>query len=114
MTMEPASTRANWINSDSLDWLYIGISVMVGIRRKRGVRGDDPRLVHRRPRTDHRRRPALYRPGRLHLRGPRQCLGVDVLPDVRHLAASNGDGEDPVVLERLIRGFDLPRGGADH
>jgi hypothetical protein len=25
MTVEPALTRANWINSDSLDWSYIGI-----------------------------------------------------------------------------------------
>src|SRR6266571_4930521 len=30
MTVEPASTRANRINSDSLDWSYIGISVTVG------------------------------------------------------------------------------------
>src|ERR1700733_80945 len=30
MTVEPASTRANWINSDSLDWSYIGISFTVG------------------------------------------------------------------------------------
>src|ERR1700731_3732912 len=30
MTMEPASTRANRINSDSLDWSYIAISLMVG------------------------------------------------------------------------------------
>src|SRR5450631_2939159 len=30
MTMEPASTRANRINSDILDWSYIGISVTVG------------------------------------------------------------------------------------
>jgi len=50
----------------------------LGIRRERGVRGGDPRLVHRRPRTDHRRRPALRRPGRVHLRGPRQCLCVGI------------------------------------
>src|SRR5271155_391349 len=30
MTVEPASTRANRINSDSLDWSYIAISLMVG------------------------------------------------------------------------------------
>ena len=30
MTVEPASTRANRINSDSLDGSYIGISLMVG------------------------------------------------------------------------------------
>src|SRR5450755_115386 len=39
MTVEPASTRANRINSDSLDWSYIGISVAVwhstGARRAR-------------------------------------------------------------------------------
>src|SRR5450755_1521917 len=29
MTVEPASTRANRINSDSLDWSYIGISFTV-------------------------------------------------------------------------------------
>src|ERR1700704_6473787 len=30
MTVEPAFTRANRINSDSLDWSYIGISITVG------------------------------------------------------------------------------------
>src|ERR1700733_11852884 len=29
MTVVPASTRANRINSDSLDWSYIGISITV-------------------------------------------------------------------------------------
>jgi len=40
MTVEPASTRANRINSDSLDWSYIGISFTIGnstsARRARG------------------------------------------------------------------------------
>src|ERR1035438_4997541 len=100
MTVEPASTRANRINSDSLDWSYIGISFTVGhstsARRARG----DPRLIYRLPRPDGRR-------------GPRQCLRVDILPDLRHLAISNGDVEDPIVLERLIRGFDRSRRDAD-
>ena len=48
-----------------------------------------------------------------HLGGPRQCLRVDILPDVRQFAISNGNGEDPIVLERLIRGFDFPRRDAD-
>src|SRR5581483_7415339 len=39
MTVEPASTRANRSNSDSLDGAYIGISFTVGIRRARRVRG---------------------------------------------------------------------------
>ena len=43
------------------------------------------------------------------LGGPRQCLRVDILPDVRQFAISNGNVEDPMVLERLIRGFDFPR-----
>jgi hypothetical protein len=43
-----------------------------------------------------------------HLGGPRQCLRVDILPDVRQIAISNGNVEDPVVLKRLIRGFDSP------
>jgi hypothetical protein len=47
------------------------------------------------------------------VRGPRQCLGVDVLPDLGHLAVLNGDGEDPVVPERPICGFDFPRSDAD-
>ena len=50
---------------------------------------------------------------RVHLGGPRQCLRVDILPDVRQFAISNGNGEDPMVLERLIRGFDSPRSEAD-
>src|ERR1700720_2136435 len=50
---------------------------------------------------------------RVHLGGPRQCLRVDILPDVRQFAISNGNGEDPMVLKRLIRGFDSPRSEAD-
>ncbi len=45
--------------------------------------------------------------------GPRQCLRVDMLPDVRQFAISNGNGEDPIVLERFIRGFDSPRSEAN-
>ena len=49
------------------------------------------------------------------LGGPRQCLRVDILPDVRQFAISNDNGEDPMVLERLVRGFDSPRSEAhDH
>ena len=40
-------------------------------------------------------------------------MRVDILPDVRQFAISNGNGEDPMVLERLIRGFDSPRSEAD-
>src|ERR1700719_5196492 len=102
MTVEPASTRANRINSDSLDWSYIGISFTLGIRRARGLRGGDPRLIHRLPEPDGRRWPALRQPGRVHLRGPRQGLGVDVLPDVRQFAISNGDGEDPGTVRLQV------------
>ncbi len=42
-----------------------------------------------------------------------QRLCVDVLLDSHQLAVSNGDVEDPLVLERLIRSFDLPRSEAD-
>src|SRR5579864_1755834 len=58
-------------------------------------------------------RRALRRAGRVHLRGPGQCLRVDVFPDALQLAVSNRDGEDPVVLERLVRGFDLSPREAD-
>jgi hypothetical protein len=51
---------------------------------------------------------ARGRPG-----GPRQCLCVDILTDVRHFAISNGNGEDPMVLEPPIRGFDSPPSEAD-
>jgi hypothetical protein len=40
-------------------------------------------------------------------------LGVDILPDIRKSAISNGNGEDPIVLKRPIRGYDSPRGDAD-
>src|SRR6202045_532302 len=50
---------------------------------------------------------------RVHLGGPRQCLRVDILPDVRQFAISNGYGEDPMVLERIICGDDSPLGEAD-
>src|SRR5580704_18236987 len=43
------------------------------------------------------------------LGGPRQCLCVDILTDACHFAIPNGNGEDPMVLERFIRGFDFPR-----
>jgi hypothetical protein len=36
-----------------------------------------------------------------------------VKPGQGHFAISNGNVEDPVVLERLIRGFDFPRSEAD-
>jgi len=47
------------------------------------------------------------------LGGPRQCLRIDILPDVRHFAISNGNGEDPIVLERPICGYDSPLSKAD-
>jgi hypothetical protein len=50
---------------------------------------------------------------RVRLGGPRQCLRVDIFPDVRQFAISNGNGEDPMVLERFIRGFDSARSEAD-
>src|ERR1700681_4868509 len=113
MTVEPASTRANRINSDSLDWSYIGISFTVGhsTRARRAGR----RSAARSPSTPDRspRRRALRRPGRVHLRGPRQCLRVDKLPDVGQLAVPDGNVEDEMVLERLVRGCDLPLGKAD-
>src|ERR1039457_3352398 len=48
-----------------------------------------------------------------HLGCPRPCLRVDILPDVRQFAISNGNGEDPMVLPRPIRGFDSARSEAD-
>jgi hypothetical protein len=36
-------------------------------------------------------------------------LRVDILPNVGHFSVSNGHGEDPIVLERLVRGFDSSR-----
>jgi len=47
------------------------------------------------------------------LGGPRHCLRVDILLDVRYFAVSNGNGEDPMILERFIRGFDSPFSEAD-
>jgi len=40
-------------------------------------------------------------------RSLRQGLGVDVLPDFCQFAISNGDVEDPIVLERPGGGLDL-------
>ena len=42
-----------------------------------------------------------------------RLLRVAILPDLRQFAISNGYGEDPVVLERLIRGYDSPLSEAD-
>src|SRR6202023_3810305 len=52
MTVEPASTRANRINSDSLDWSYIGISFTVGHStntRRAGGRIHGSSTVHPEP-----------------------------------------------------------------
>src|SRR5690554_4056148 len=57
--------------------------------------------------------PALRQSGCVHLRGPGQCLRVDIFPDARQSAVPDGYGEYPVVLERLVRGLDLPRSEAD-
>src|ERR1700734_419104 len=46
MTVAPASTRANRINSDSLDWSYIGISVTVWHSTSARPARRDPRLIH--------------------------------------------------------------------
>ena len=51
---------------------------------------------------------------RVHLGGPRQCLRVDILPDVRPFAISKGNGEDPMVLSGPIRGSDSARSEADN
>src|SRR5215831_9538509 len=51
--------------------------------------------------------------GSRHLGGPRQCLRVDILSDVRQFAVSNCNGENPMVLKRPIRGFDPPDSQAD-
>src|ERR1700722_17533403 len=59
MTVEPAFTRANLINSDSLDWSYIGISVTVGYSTS--ARPASRRSTAHSPSTRNggRRRPAL-------------------------------------------------------
>src|SRR4029453_15010021 len=57
MTVAPASTRANRINSDSLDWSYIGISITFW--NSTSVRDGGPRLIHRRPRKAAARRVGL-------------------------------------------------------
>ena len=49
----------------------------------------------------------------LHLRGLRQCLRVDVFPDVCEFPVSNGYCEDPMILEHLIRRFSRPLGESD-
>ena len=58
--------------------------------------------------------PALEPGARGSLGGPRQCLRVDILPDVRQFAISKGNGEDPMVLPGPIRGFDSARSEADN
>ena len=50
---------------------------------------------------------------RAHLGSPRQSLRVDILPDVRQFAVSNGNVEYPMVLERLVRGLDSSCSEAD-
>jgi hypothetical protein len=47
------------------------------------------------------------------LGGPCQRLFIDILPNVRQFAISNCDVEDPVILERFIRGFDFSSSETD-
>src|ERR1700726_301173 len=82
----------------------------ISVRRARGRSTADTPSA---PTPDGRRSPALRQPGRVPLRGPREGLRVNVLPDLRHFAISNGNVEDPIVLERLMGGFDFPRSNAD-
>jgi len=49
----------------------------------------------------------------LHLGGPRQCLRIDVFPDVCEFSVSNGYCEDPMILESLVRRFNRPLGESD-
>src|SRR5450830_7792 len=113
MTVEPVSTLANRINSAILDWSYIGISFTVGhSTSRRGVWERDGSSTVA-PRNDSHRWRALRRPGRVHLRSPRQRLRVDVLTDVCQLVVPDRNGENEMVLKRLVRGFDLPLGKAD-
>jgi hypothetical protein len=44
----------------------------------------------------------------------RECLRVNVLPDVRHLAISNGHGKDEIIFERPIRGLHFSPSEASH
>ena len=46
-------------------------------------------------------------------RGPRHCLRIDILLDVRYFAISEGNVEDPLVPVRLIRRIDFSRSDAD-
>jgi hypothetical protein len=48
-----------------------------------------------------------------YLGGLRHSLRVDILPDALQLAILDGNGEDPVVLERLICRQHFPRREAD-
>jgi hypothetical protein len=40
-------------------------------------------------------------------------LRIDILTDLLHFAVSNRNGEDPMILKRPVRGFDLPRSKSD-
>ena len=42
---------------------------------------------------------------RIRFGSPRQSLRVDILADVRQLAISNSDGENPVIHPNLAGGF---------
>ena len=116
MTVEPASARAKRINSDNVDFSYMGPFVATGHESsppRAGRRGGRPRLVHRHPEPMNAGWLPLREDGRVHLRGPRQCLRVNIFADVRHFAALNSNVEDPIVPERLSRGFDFPSSHAD-
>jgi hypothetical protein len=75
-------------------WRQCGCALYRRFARRIGVDGSGPRAC-------------------VDLGGPRQCLRVDILPDVPQFAISNGNGEDPIVLERLIRSYDFPPSEAD-
>jgi hypothetical protein len=100
--VDPTPTRANRINSDILDWSYIGTSFadVCGLAfDERACEGRYPKLiqVHADRRLPDGQRQAS--PDTTICEGSPQRLGVNILPDVRHLAVSNGNVEDPIALE---------------
>src|ERR1043166_1866076 len=70
MTIEPAWTRANRINSVSLDGSYIGFSFSAEHSTKAACAAPIHGAFSFGARTNGRGRPALRSPGRVHLGGP--------------------------------------------
>jgi hypothetical protein len=106
MTGDPENDPSDRTLARPEIWCHADVSLLIVTQRVhwRSCTHRDPPIQIVETKQRHGSRPKA----RGRLGGPRQYLRVDILPDVHQFAIFNGDVEDPMVHEGLIRGFDFP------